>query len=366
MSIQSQTTVLLVDDQPDNVGVMFGFLKAQGLRLLIALDGPSALERARLGNPDLILLDVLMPGMDGFEVCRRLKADPATRDTPIIFMTGLSETSDKVKGLSLGASDYITKPIQKEEVLARVSTHLRLSRLQRELKARNDDLDAFSRMVAHDLKTPLATISGHAQVMLRQARKGSLTQDRLIAQLHAMERAGRRMAETTDALLMLARAAHEDAPRQPVPMAPLVAAILDEDLAEAIRAAEATVHIEGALPEVLGHAPWLRQVWLNLLTNGLKYGGPCPTLTIRTSTPERGLCRFEVRDAGPGLAEADHGAIFEPFVRLHADGAQGHGLGLTIVARIVHRLGGQVGVESEPGRGAAFFFTLPLADDPHR
>jgi DNA-binding response OmpR family regulator len=121
----SGSTILIVDDSPLNIGTIASYLEKQGFTILAARDGMSGLEKAEYARPDLILLDVMMPGMDGFEVCRRLKAEPATQNIPVIFMTALADARHKVRGFDSGAVDYVTKPIQHEEVLARVTTHLR-------------------------------------------------------------------------------------------------------------------------------------------------------------------------------------------------------------------------------------------------
>jgi len=143
MSVDTAATgvVLIVDDTPINLGVLFDFLADSGFKVLIADDGESAIERAEYALPDLILLDVLMPGMDGFEACRRLKANGLTKEIPVIFMTALAETVDKVKGLQLGAVDYITKPVQHEEVLARVKVHMSLRNLTKRLQEQNLHLE---------------------------------------------------------------------------------------------------------------------------------------------------------------------------------------------------------------------------------
>lgn len=126
--------ILLVDDNPTNLKVLFEAIQGYGWKALMATDGESAIEQAEYAKPDLILLDVMMPGIDGFETCRRLKANPITENIPVIFMTALAETTDKVKGLEIGAVDYITKPFQKEEVIARLKLHLKLSLLTRNLE----------------------------------------------------------------------------------------------------------------------------------------------------------------------------------------------------------------------------------------
>ena len=127
-------SILIVDDIPSNIQVLFDFLSGSGYRVAIAKSGESALRRLQASHPDLILLDVMMPGIDGFETCRRIKANVDTQNIPIIFMTALSESVNKVKGLELGAVDYITKPIDQEEVLARMRVHLRLARLNKTLE----------------------------------------------------------------------------------------------------------------------------------------------------------------------------------------------------------------------------------------
>lgn len=134
-------TILVVDDTPTNLDVLFDFLSNAGFKVLFAEDGESALEKASYGRPDIILLDILMPGMDGYETCRRLKANEATAAIPVIFLTALTETTDKLKGFALGAVDYITKPLQYEEVLARVQTHLRLQSLAQQLQTQNTQLE---------------------------------------------------------------------------------------------------------------------------------------------------------------------------------------------------------------------------------
>ena len=136
----SKGVIVIVDDKPTNLGVLFDFLTDSGFKVLVAQDGESAIQKVEYAHPDLILLDVMMPGIDGFETCRRLKANPSTQDIPVIFMTALSETVDKVKGFNLGAVDFVTKPVQQEEVKARVSTHLALRNLQKKLELQNEQL----------------------------------------------------------------------------------------------------------------------------------------------------------------------------------------------------------------------------------
>ncbi len=133
-SLNQEQTILIVDNNPTNLRVIGNFLEDHGLVVLIAQEGETGLKRAKFTQPDLILLDVMLPGIDGFEVCRRLKADAETRDIPVIFLTALTETEHMVKGFQAGAVDYITKPLQENEVLIRVNTHLQLRELTRQLE----------------------------------------------------------------------------------------------------------------------------------------------------------------------------------------------------------------------------------------
>ncbi len=151
----NQNTILVVDDAPTNMKMLFRLLGARGYKVLTAQDGETAMEKARNAKPDLILLDVMMPGMDGFEVCRRLKNDPKVRDIPVIFMTALTDKADKIKGFKRGAVDYVTKPLQMEEVLARINAHLTIGNLQTELKKANLDLADTLKASQLDLATAL-------------------------------------------------------------------------------------------------------------------------------------------------------------------------------------------------------------------
>ncbi|MDP8965469.1 MAG: PleD family two-component system response regulator [Cyanobacteriota bacterium] len=170
-------TILIVDDSPTNIEVLFDFLKNAGFEVLMAPDGESAIEKVKEATPDVILLDIIMPGIDGFETCRRLKANPSTQDIPVIFMTALSQTSVVVKGFQLGAVDYITKPTQQEIILARITTHLTIQKLQHSIQKRNIQLqqeiqqrhlaEAALQKANEELQR-LATLDGLTQVANRR------------------------------------------------------------------------------------------------------------------------------------------------------------------------------------------------------
>ncbi|MEH2400317.1 hybrid sensor histidine kinase/response regulator [Nostoc sp.] len=163
MNEYQKELILIVDDIPNNLKVLFDILNNSGFKVSIAKSGESALEKAQKTLPNLILLDVMMPGMDGFETCRHLKSNQKTKDIPVIFMTALSETVEKVKGLHLGAVDYITKPIEHEEVLARINVHLELRRMQLKL-VQEEKMSSLGQLVAgiaHEINNPVNFISGN-------------------------------------------------------------------------------------------------------------------------------------------------------------------------------------------------------------
>lgn len=170
--IELKSIILIVDDNSTNLGVAVDYLEESGFVVLVAQDGESGLKRAKYACPQLILLDVLMPGIDGFETCRRLKADAITKDIPVIFMTALTNTEDKVKGFEVGAVDYVSKPIQQEELLARITTHLRIQALKQQLQKQNQQLQQQTL----ELKHAKESAESAYQEIQRLANLDSLTQ----------------------------------------------------------------------------------------------------------------------------------------------------------------------------------------------
>lgn len=361
-----EATLLIVDDKPQNLRLISDFLAEQGFDLMLSRSGAQAIGKARLAAPDLILLDVRMPDMDGFEVCRRLKDDSRTASVPVIFMTAVDDTEHKVEGFRLGAVDYITKPIQREELLVRIQHQLQLHRLQHELfgktqdlAQKNAELEAYGHTIAHSLKTPLAAATRFLEIL------GKYKADDLSAeQMHLVQQALGALAmtgEVVEALLLLSMVAQQDVEAQPLDMGRLVAQALSQ--LSGLQAREkAIVTVPSSWPLAYGYAPWVGEVWVNLLSNAIKYGGSPPHLELGGS-PAGSHVRFWVRDNGIPLTQEERTRVFIPFTRLRQERAAGHGLGLASVQRIVVRLGGEVSVNPAPGSGNEFCFTLPAA--PH-
>jgi two-component system sensor histidine kinase/response regulator len=358
-------TLLIVDDFPANLSILFSYLRGFGFHVNIAESGEDALEEILYSKPDIILLDVMMPGIDGYETCRRLKANQETCDIPVIFMTALSDTADKLKGFKMGAVDYITKPVQQEELLARVTTHLTLSRLQKtlekqrlELQQQNNELEAFAHTVAHDLKNPFSSIFSLCDIL--QENFTSMPNKENLEIIDSIQELSHKSINIIDSLLLLASARNQEVKMEPISTMGNIINQARERLAPMIKEYRGEILTSTTWPTTaLGYPPWIEEVWMNYISNGLKYGGKSPRLELGT-TAEKGYFRFWIRDNGQGLTEEEQSHLFIPFSRIGQVGIEGHGLGLSIVQRIIEKCGGQVGVESQVGQGSTFYFTLPF------
>lgn len=386
MNAPSPSTVLIVDDTPANVRVLAEYLDGHGFNVTVAQDGEEGLERARFGRPDLVLLDAMMPGWDGFETCRRLKADPATSAIPVIFMTALSEVGDKVRAYEAGGVDYITKPFHAEEVLARVNTHLALRNMQRQLQERNDalqrevrereraeqvlaersrelarsnaELERMAYIASHDLQEPLRMVASYVQLLERRYM-GQLDADAHEFIGFAVDGA-RRMQALIDDLLTISRVDTKGRPLQRVELGEALDAAL-RSLRIAIDERNAKVQAD-PLPAVLGDAAQLTQVFQNLLSNAVKFcqaSAPRVEISARRDGAQWRIC---VRDNGIGVPEEHRERIFGMFQRLHGRREYaGTGIGLAICQKIVERHGGSIRVEAAQGGGSVFIFTLQAA-----
>jgi PAS domain S-box-containing protein len=227
-----------------------------------------------------------------------------------------------------------------------------------DLQAANEALDAFAHTVAHDLKNPLAQVIGYTEILLEYE---DLTKEQRTRALGTVATSGRRMSAIIDSLLLLASLRDQDnVPSEPIDMGKIVSDVRQR-LAHMIKRRAAEIRLPPQWPPALGYAPWIEEVWANYLSNGLKYGGNPPQLLLGSQQDGDQMIRFWIQDRGPGLTSAEQARLFKPFTRIYQAHTQGHGLGLSIVRRIVTRLGGEVGVESRPGEGSTFWFTLPAA-----
>ena len=369
-------TILIVDDMPANLEVVTSHLERQGYCAVVALGGEEGIERAEFVQPDLILLDVMMPGLDGFETCRRLKANEATRDIPVIFMTALADTGDKLTGFAVGAVDYVTKPLNGAEVLARIDTHLTLyalrqqlaaqnAQLQKEIAAReetqaalqrsNTELEQLAYVASHDMQEPLRMVASYLQ-LVAQRYQGRLDADADEFIGYAVDGAKRMQALIND-LLAYSRLGTKARPFEPTDCNVVVSTALSH-LRIAIADSGAVV-THDPLPVIMGDPSQLLQLFQNLLANAVKFRGDAVPRVHVSAEPAGAGWRFTVSDNGIGIAPEYFERIFVLFQRLHGRGAYpGTGIGLAICKKVVERHGGHIEVQSEPGQGSTFVFTL--------
>ncbi len=505
MTSNKQDIILVVDDNPADLSIISEYLQEYGFTVIGASDGESSLEYIGEAQPDIILLDVQLPGIDGFETCRRLKDNESSKDIPIIFVSAMTSRADRLKAFEVGAIDFISKPLHYAEVLARIKAILNLShhlntvreqnkklqeenlvrlrvrdalqesraryrllaetsidmisrqtpdgiyryvspacqsllgyevhemvghhankffhpqdletiemlnkpietwpttstityrarkkdhsyiwletlskiiydpqtnraqeviavsrdvterkQMVEELKAQNDELDAFAHTVAHDLRNPLGAVNGYAQLILM--RLPDIENDQLQNMLQRLHATVDQTFGIIDALLLLAGVRKKKIETSPLNMVDIVTSS-ENRLALMIEEYQAQIIRPETWPTTIGYAPWVEEVWTNYLSNGLKYGGRPPQLEFGHTIQSDGMVRFWIKDNGTGLTPKEQAELFTEFTRLSEVTIKGYGLGLSIVRRIIKKLEGQVGVESEMDQGSTFYFTLPL------
>lgn len=355
--MQYSAHVLVVDDQPENLLVLEELL-GEHYAVHPATDALEALAYLRDGGrADLILSDVLMADMDGFELCRQLKADPETQEIPLLFLTSLQSPADEARGLAVGAADFIQKPFSPPVLLARVSNHLKLSQTARQLRNRNEELESFSYSVSHDLRAPLRAINGFASI-LRSTAETKLDEgerdllDRVISN-------SVKLGRLIDDILIYSRATRRMGETGKVNMDAVVRLLVAELQAES---PQADIEID-TLPPVFGDETALRQAMENLLRNAIKFSSTREhsNIQVRASVRGRELV-FQVRDNGVGFDMRFATKLFGIFQRLHSESEfPGTGVGLAIVKRIIENHGGRIWFEAEPDEGATFYFTLSRA-----
>ncbi len=377
-----RSTILVVDDTPQNLALMRDLLEAD-YTVKLAPNGERALKIARAQPPDLILLDIMMPDLDGYEVCRRLKADPQTEDIPVIFLTAKTETEDEQLGFALGAADYITKPISPPIVLARVKAHVlfklardALERRNREDKQRfelalsqqmelNQLKSTFVAMTTHEFRTPLTSILVSQSVLRNYSER--LPQSERDSLLDSIESAVKRMVQMLDQVLVIGKADAQllSFNPKPVNLLALCEQLCNEAIAgQALRGDGTTTEVafNAQLPSynVLADEKLLRHILGNLLSNAIKYS-PHAAQAQFSARHEGHAVTFEVSDQGIGIPAEDLPNLFGNFHRASNVGdIPGTGLGLAIVKRAVESHGGSINVESQPGNGTRFTVRLPL------
>ncbi len=365
--------VIVVDDTPANLQLLTGMLKERGYKVRPVPSGKLALQAAKNDPPDLILLDIMMPEMDGYEVCERLKADEKLREISVIFISALNETMDKVKAFGVGGVDYVTKPFQFEEVGARVSTHLELQRQRRKLKENYEQLrrleelrDNLVHMIVHDLRNPLTGISGFLDLALA-LEKETLTEDGL-EYLQTAKRSTKAVIDMVSAVLDVSKMEAGEMKLHLVECDLVrIAADLMSGMESLKEAREMSLDAPPVPVTVVVDKDLIFRVIQNLLGNALKFTPSDGWIRLGIEPDENRVC-VRVRDNGPGIPAEYQERIFEKFGQVEARAnRQKHstGLGLTFCKLAVEAHGGSVGVESEVDKGSTFWFVLPK-DGPAR
>ncbi len=363
--------ILIVDDTPANIDVLDQFLEQEGYRISVASSGEAALKLIKKTLPDLILLDVMMPGIDGFETCRRLKKLDAAAEIPVIFITAKNETADIVKGFTLGGVDYITKPFRQEEVSARIRIHLKLKHLIEELERKNkklielNDLKIkFLGMASHDLRNPLASIQGFSKMLIDHGSE--LPEETRNEFLHSIHKVSNEMLHLLGDLLNISVIESGRLELKPTPGS--IKALVEEKVRMYKTVAERKnigTHTEIEDVAEFSFDPHrIGQVLDNLLTNAIKYSPPGKQIYILLEQNGDSV-RFSVRDEGPGISMEDRDKLFKHFGKLDTKPTgdePSHGLGLAIARKMIEAHHGKIEVESTPGKGSTFRFEIPMGN----
>ncbi|MEO5916932.1 MAG: hybrid sensor histidine kinase/response regulator [Luteolibacter sp.] len=355
--------ILVVDDDQQNIQMVGSLLLKHGHEVLAASSGPEALAKLEFAKPDMILLDVMMPGMTGFELCRILQARPETRDTPIIFLSDPCDKDVVIEALQYGGVDYVTKPFHSAELLTRVDLHSNLQKSRRLMSAIITEKNRLLEIVAHDLKNPLNGIQ-FAAIMLAEGAKGnSPEQDQLVGSI--MDSSARAFEIVSNLLATPVL----DELKTKIRNEPVC---LNENAAKAVRGFEQHVrskqiHLEfHNAPDaimVLGEDKTLLCCFENLISNAIKFSPKGAHVAIKIQ-PDGGNGEFRIEDQGPGIREEEVGQLFQKFTRLSARPTAGEastGLGLHIVHELVSAMQGTVLYEKSRLGGACFSVKLPLA-----
>jgi signal transduction histidine kinase len=355
--------ILVVDDTTPNIDVLRQTLQPAGYQLAIAQSGEKALAVAPRFEPDLILLDVMMPGIDGIETCARLKQLPGLRDVPVIFITAKTETEDIVRGFVAGGVDYIAKPIRQDEVLARVRTHMRMRAMVKALVLLDQQKNRFLGICAHDLRSPLSALIGTAELILECGDEMPAVEARDYVQ--KMRDTGRHMLNLVNDLLDFAAIARGSIALRKAPLDPNSVV---RDRIEIARHAASRKHLKieasaQSTPAIEADRTRIAQVVDNLLGNAIKFSPENTTIRV-TVEPAGDAVALRIADEGPGISAEEQQRMFAEFQQLSAKPTHGEkstGLGLAIVRRLVDAHGGKITVDSIVGKGTTFSVLLPVA-----
>lgn len=378
-AVASKGTVLIVDDLPSSLRLLSQMLRDHGYQVINALSGEIALSQLKVAIPDVILLDIMMPEMSGYEVCQQLKSNPKTAEIPIIFLTAVTDLPEKIQAFKLGGDDYVTKPFYIQEVLLRIEHQITLKRQQKQLNylnqklsQSNEELAQFAAVVSHELQSPLQTMIGLLGLLLAKSERFDQKTQKY---LNYIANASERIHHLISDLLTYSCLENIQPELELVDCQKILTQVL-HNLKGAIAETGAVISIgcqpelsktqPHILPKVMGNAVQVEQVFQNLIANAIKFARPdmTPQIQITCQPDANGELIFAIHDKGIGIDPTNFDRIFQVFQRLETvKNYPGTGLGLAICKKIIERHGGKIWVKSELGCGSTFYFTLPAASN---
>jgi CheY-like chemotaxis protein len=354
--------ILVVDDVSANLKLLDDILKSEGYKTRPVPNGELALRAVTKEKPDLILLDIMMPGMDGFEVCRHLKKNDDLKDIPVIFISALGETDDIVKALAMGGVDYINKPFHAEEVKARVHTHLKIGRQRKELMELNATKDKFFSIIAHDLRGPFNGFLGLTKIMAEESQ--NLTRDEIQQYAASMSNTASNLFQLLENLLewsLIQRGLKGYGP---------VSSLLMPAITESIQPVMDSANKKGIMItceipsdlDIFADTDMLASIIRNLTSNSIKFTQKGGTITIAAKTVNDNFIEISVKDTGIGMNSTMVENLFRLDVQTNRKGTEGEpssGLGLNLSKDFIEKHGGKIWAESIVGQGSTFYFTIP-------
>lgn len=364
-NLASEYTVLIVDDVPTNVMLVQAILKKEGYTLLTTDSGAKALRLAQDKHPNLILLDIMMPEMDGYEVLQHLKSNPDTNDIPVIIMSALSDMQSIVKGYQLGATEYVTKPFQREELVKRVAHRYELfsiKRIKQELENTIESRDTLYSVIAHDLRSPLGSLKMMNNAILMMVDKSQISNE-VYEMLQMMNKTSEEIFLLLDNLLKWAknRLNKQSIYKQPVDINSIIDSTAEIFVPMAAQKG-ITISVQNMDSELMGvvDIDMLKTIVRNILSNAIKFSYDKGIITV-SSRVEGEFVIVSIKDSGKGIKKEDQDKLLKQnthFTSYGTNNEKGSGLGLMLCKDFVELHGGKLWFESEEGKGTTFFFSL--------
>lgn len=388
----NEASILVVDDSLVNLAVLDDMLEEAGFSVILANSGKRGLEMAKKEQPDLILLDVIMPEWDGYETCTHIQQDPQTRQIPVLFLSGLNDTETKVRALEAGGVDYVSKPFQKEELLARVRTHVELSRLrsglEKEVSRKTQEIrnllqelkisyqkaqessvikSEFLHNISHEFRTPMNIILGSTEELMEDTELDEDQTDMAQSVLNA----GHQLMEILTNMLNFSQ--HFQSELQEEQSSFNVAELVQEIITSFKHRHDAdALDLSMRLDEILqqqyffANRNYLSEALYKLVDNAVKFtheGGVCIAVRVEEILEDALQLHFSIIDTGIGIDDEHRSRLFQPFTQVDGSSTRnydGMGLGLALAKTYVERMQGEIGMDPNPDGGSIFWFKMPL------